>query len=164
MLHRFESLIRGMEECEHCQDLLPDDIVTESGAEVHQVLDIPEVPRTVVNHVLHRRMCPHCQRLTKAQLPPGVPRSPCGPGVMARGTYFTGRLRVSRRETEEAMEDRHGIAISVGGIKNLESRMADALNPAVSEVEAAIQKEKVLNRLPAAIGIPSATARSATPT
>ena len=131
--------------CEHCSGELPDNLEPDSEPTVHQVIDSPIVPRQVINHRLHQCICPHCKRPTRAQLPTGVPRSPFGPGVMARATYFTGRLHASRRATVRALGDLYGVPISVGGVKNIESRVSEALAPAVTEVGVAIQDEPVLN-------------------
>ncbi len=131
--------------CEHCSGELPDNVEPDPDPAVHQVIDSPVVPRQVINHRLHQSICPHCKRQTRAQLPAGVPRSPFGPGVMARATYLTGRLHASRRKTVQALGDLYGVPISVGGLKNIESRVSEALAPAVTEVGVAIQKEPVLN-------------------
>lgn len=131
--------------CELCHGVLSDDQGPDPDPELHQVIDIPETPRNVTNHRLHRRWCPHCGTWTRAQLPPAVPRSPFGPGVVARAAYLTGRLRVSRREAAEALRDMHGVPISLGGVKNLETRMGESLAPAVAEVGTAIQEEEALN-------------------
>lgn len=132
-------------QCEHCSGELPDNVEPDPDPAVHQVIDSPVVPRQVINHRLHQTICPHCKRPTRALLPAGVPRSPFGPGVMARATYLTGRLHASRRQTVQALGDLYGVPISVGGLKNIESRVSEALAPAVTEVGVAIQKEPVLN-------------------
>jgi len=130
--------------CAHCDGVLPEDEV-DPEPDIHQEIDIPPTSREVTNHQLHQRTCPRCKRKTRAKLPVDVPRSPYGPGVMARATYHTGRLRSSRRETAQALADIYGVKISVGAIKNIESRVTKALEPAVAELGAAIQKEKVIN-------------------
>ncbi len=133
------------DQCEHCHGILPDDGPDDPDPVVHQVLDIPPRRRSVVNHRLHARICPLCKKTTRAALPPDVPKSSYGPGVWSTATYFTGRLRCTRREVVQALDDLHDIPMSTGTLNSIETRASEALAPAVAELRAAIQEEPVVN-------------------
>jgi len=57
--------------------------------------------------------------------------------------YCTGRLHVSRRATEEAIETFFQVPVSLGTVSNLEQEMSAALAPAHAEARQALQEAAV---------------------
>lgn len=51
----------------------------------HQAIEVPKIEPDVTEHRLHAVCCldPHCQAITRAKLPHGVPCGMCGPNLMA---------------------------------------------------------------------------------
>ncbi|MFM8275714.1 MAG: IS66 family transposase zinc-finger binding domain-containing protein, partial [Cyanobium sp.] len=45
----------------------------------HQVIEIPKIEPFVIEHQLHRSICPHCHTTTCAELPAGVESGGFGP-------------------------------------------------------------------------------------
>lgn len=106
----------------------------------HQVVEIPEAAATVTEYVLEGVCCPDCRRVTYGELPDGV--AGCvGARLQATLAVLAGRYRGSRREVAEVVEELFGskARVSVGWISQLESRTAEALEPAYEQARRAVQ-------------------------
>jgi transposase len=105
----------------------------------HQVAEIPPVRPDVDEYRLHRLACSCCGTVTRAALPAGVPTSPFGPRLRAILAMFAGSYRLAKRPIQQLASDLFGLDVSLGMISKLERRAADALEPVVAEVAAAIK-------------------------
>jgi len=59
----------------------------------------------VVEYRLHVLTCPECGTETCAELPPGVAQGAFGPRLQAMVSLLSGRYHLSKRDTEEVMDD-----------------------------------------------------------
>lgn len=98
---------------------------------LHQVVDMPLVKPDVTEHRLHATVCDHCATVTRAALPDDVPRSMCGPRLLAFICLLTGAYHLSRRQAVTLLDDVLGIRISLGALSEAEGRLGDALKPVV---------------------------------
>lgn len=110
---------------------------------IHQVVEIPEIVPDVTEHVLGRRRCGHCDTVTTAPLPLGVPRGMCGPRLSALVAYVTGHMRVSRRMAMEFLGDVLHVPLALGTVSNVEATIGDALEEPHSEALSCVQRAKV---------------------
>jgi transposase len=77
--------------------------------------------------------CPACGTETCAELPPGVPQGAFGPRLQAMVSLLSGRYRLSKRDTEEVMDDFFQADVSTGSVCALEQRTSEAIREPVEE-------------------------------
>lgn len=111
----------------------------------HQVFDVPPVKASVHEYQLHSLCCDQCMEVTRAELPVGVPRGQFGPRLQAIVAVCSGAYRLSKRLTEELVQDFFGVDISLGTVANLEQATSEAVAKPVEEVALAIQQEPVVH-------------------
>ena len=99
----------------------------------HQVTEVPPVVAEIVEYRLHVLSCPECGTETCAELPPGVPRGAFGPHLQAMVSLLSGRYRLSKRDTEEVMDDFFQADVSTGSVCALEQRTSEAIREPVEE-------------------------------
>jgi transposase len=122
------------ERCRCCQQPLQGE---DPQPQRHQVTEIPPVKPVVTEYQLHQLVCPVCGEATRAQLPLGVPTGGFGPRVQARAALCTGAYHLSKRTTQELLDDRFGVEAGLGTIANLEQ----ATTQAVAEARAYVQSQ-----------------------
>ena len=132
-------------ECKGCGKALPaESQPNDPKPRRHQVTDLREEPSGVTEHVAHARTCT-CGHVTRATIPPEIARSAFGPRLAAVVAYFIGECQMSRRQTQEAINDLFGIEISLGSIKNLEEEVSEALAEPVEEAAEVVRAAPVKN-------------------
>lgn len=92
----------------------------------HQVIEIPPVVITVIEHRGHARTCEDCGTVTRQPIPPNVAAHVVGTWLTAFLSYMVGRHHLSRRGIKELLGV-FGAQLSLGTIMNLEREVADAL-------------------------------------
>ena len=80
-------------------------------AQVHQVVELPELRAEVMEHRMLCVRCPGCRQLTRAKLPAEVGGKHFGPRLVGLGTLLNGQYRLSRR----ALVDLLGKLLDVPG-------------------------------------------------
>lgn len=108
----------------------------------HQVTELPPIEPEIVEYLLHRLTCANCSRVTRAELPPGVPLKMIGARLQALIAYCTGRLHLSKRTTQEALQDVVGVTLSLGSISDAEKTVSRALAAPIREAHDYIQKQR----------------------
>ena len=142
---RLQEIIRYVpESCHDCGAALP----AEGGPNDpeptwHQTVELPPMAAVVTEHQGHARTCRHCGGVTRASIPESIRAHVFDPCFTAAVAYFTGRLHVSRRDTEEAVETLFQVPVSLGTVSNLEQEAAAALAPAHAEAQQAVQNATV---------------------
>jgi len=111
----------------------------------HQVIETPKAEATVDEYQLHSLTCEGCGTSTSATLPDGVPTGQFGPRLQATVAVCTGAYKLSKRDTEELVEDFFGVPISLGSVANLEQATSEALAAPVEEVAKAIREAPVVH-------------------
>ena len=109
----------------------------------HQVVDIPKIVPFVIEHQLHRLVCPCCRTTTAAELPVGVESGGFGPQLSALVGLLGGAYHLSHRKVQGLLDQVLGVEISTGAINAIRCRLSEALAQAVEEVKAAIRLEQV---------------------
>ena len=111
----------------------------------HQVTEIPPVRATVTEYQLHTLACSHCQTLTEASLPEGIPSGAFGPGVQALTSLLSAGYRLSKRKVQLLLSDAFGVSMSLGSVSQLEQTTSAAVAPAVEAAQQYIQEQEATN-------------------
>src|SRR5262249_32450725 len=109
----------------------------------HQVIEIPPLKPVITAYQWHQLMCLACGATTRAPWPDGVPRRTYGPRVQATVALCTGAYRLSKRTTQQVLEEVFGVPMSVGTISPLEQATTEALAAPVEEARTYIHEQEV---------------------
>lgn len=109
----------------------------------HQVTEIPKPEPQVTEYRLHALECPRCGGTTRAELPGGVARGAFGSRLQAIVGVCTGVYRLSKRTTEDLLQDLLGAKISLGSVSACEEAVSEALAEPVEEARAYVQEQAV---------------------
>jgi transposase len=109
----------------------------------HQVIEIPPIQPVVTEYQWPQLVCPDCGESTRAPWPQGVPSGTYGPRVHATGALCTGSYRLSKRTTQQAMEDLFDVSMSVGTISQSEKTTTAVLAEPVEEAHDYVQEQSV---------------------
>jgi transposase len=127
-------------QCHRCQHPLQGD---DPQPYRPQVTDLPPVKPIVTEYQVHRVLCPACGAPTRAELPLGLPPGGFGPRVQAITALCTGAYHLSKRTTQEVMEDLCGLPMSLGTLTHLEQATVQALATPVTAAQAYVQAQPV---------------------
>jgi transposase len=108
----------------------------------HQFVDLPPIVPEVVEHQCHALPC-SCGAVTRAALPPELPDSPFGPGLVAMAATLTGACHLSKRRTLDFINNVLNVPMSLGGVSNCEAQTARALAEPVAAIHEYIQGSPV---------------------
>jgi len=109
----------------------------------HQVIELPPIQPVVTEYQWHQLVCAICGEVTRAPWPMGVPSGTYGPRVQATVALYTGAYRLSKRTTQQMMDDVFGVPVSVGTISQLEQATTAAIAAPVEDAQTAVQGQKV---------------------
>lgn len=108
--------------------------------ERRQIIDIPEVSPTCVEHRAYEVRC-NCGRVTRSKFPSGVKSNVSyGRVVMGMVAYLHGRQYIPYKRTAELLSEFFGLSISTGGIRNLLSRMSEKSIGCYDHIKSEIQR------------------------
>jgi transposase len=124
--------------CARCQQPLTGD---DPQPQRHQVVEIPPIQPVVTEYHLHQLVCPVCGATTRAAWPEGVTTRAYGPRVQAITALCTGAYRLSKRTTQQLLDDLFGVAMSLGTISTLEAATVEAVTAPVEEAHAYVQEQ-----------------------
>jgi len=99
----------------------------------------------VTEYQLHTLACPHCQTLTEATLPDGVPSGAFGPRVQALTGLLSGGYRLSKRKVQSLLSDGFGVEMSLGSVTQQEQIVSEARSEPVTSAHAYIQEQEAVN-------------------
>ena len=99
----------------------------------------------VTEYRLHVLRCAHCDLLTEAEWPVGVPRSPFGASVHAWVGLLSGGYRQSKRNVRALLADAFRVALSPGTVCRLEHTVSDAVAAPVVAAQAYVQQQEAAN-------------------
>lgn len=129
-------------QCAHCSASLPE--VIDRWAKRYQVTELPAFEPHTTEYRRHAVQCACCQHTTRAPLDPNViPSSPFGPRLMSAVALLTGVYHLSRRKTVQLLSDLVGVNISLGAVSAVEARVSAAVEPAVQEACAVVNRAAV---------------------
>src|SRR5918912_2093887 len=135
-----EVVVLKPEHCRHCHAPLSGDNPTPFR---HQVLEIPPIKPVITEYQWHQLVCPACGETTRAPWPAGVPSGTYGPRVHATVALCTGSYRLSKRTTQQVMDDLFGVPMSVGTISPSEQATTAVVAEPVAEARAHVQEQAV---------------------
>jgi transposase len=135
-----EVVVIKAEQCTHCQaPLLGED----PAPWRHQVIEIPPMTPVVTEYQWHQLVCAACGEVTRAPWPEGVPSGTYGPRVQATVSLCTGSYRLSKRATQQMMDEVFGVPMSVGTIGPLEQATTAAVAVPVEEARRYVHEQEV---------------------
>ena len=135
-----EVVIIKPKECMHCHASLAGD---DPQPWRHQVIAIPPIKPVVTEYQWHQLACPACGEATRAPWPAGGSSGTYGPRVQATVALCTGAYRLSKRMTQQMMEDVFGVPMSVGTISLLEQTTTAAVAAPVEEARTYVHAQAV---------------------
>src|SRR5215467_14321340 len=135
-----EVVVLKPDRCSGCHALLGGDDPTPFR---HQVIEIPPIQSVVTEYQWHQLVCAGCREVTRAPWPEGVPSGTYGPRVQATVALYTGSYRVSKRTTQQMMDDVFGVPMSVGTISQLEHATTAAVAAPVEEARTYVHEQAV---------------------
>jgi transposase len=135
-----EVVVLKPERCSGCHAPLVGDDPTPFR---HQVLEIPPIKPVITEYQWHQLVCPACGATTRAPWPEGVPRGTYGPRVHATVALCTGSYRLSKRTTQQVMDDLFGVPMSASTISQSEKVTTAVVAEPVAEARAHVQAQAV---------------------
>jgi transposase len=135
-----EVVVLKPTQCPHCRAPLAGD---DPQPWRHQVIEIPPIKPLVTEYQWHQLACPACGAATRAPWPAGVPSGTYGPRVQATVALCTGAYRLSKRTTQQVMEEVFGVPMSVGTISPLERATTEAVAAPVEAARTYVQAQAV---------------------
>jgi len=128
------------EACRRCGTLLQG----EDPAPVrHQVIEIPPITPLVIEHRLHRLVCPCCSTSTCALLPADVEASRYGPRLSALVGLLGSAFPLSFSKTQALLDQLLGVEISRGAIATIRERISATLEQPMQEALAFARQQPV---------------------
>ena len=109
-----------------------------------QKWELPEVVPLVIEHRLHRLLCPECGTAVLAQ-GDGVSASAFGPRLEAHIAVMAGVYRLSRRQIVEMLEEMFGTTLSVGAVDATIMRMSGVLADPWRELRNAVRHAQAVH-------------------
>lgn len=107
----------------------------------HQVIEIPPITPLVIEHRLHRLVCPCCSTSTCGALPADVETSHYGPRLSALVGLLGSAFPLSFSKTQALLDQLLGVEISCGTIATIRRRLSAALvSPMAEALQAARQQ------------------------
>src|SRR5215813_3362017 len=109
----------------------------------HQVIEIPPIQPVVTEYQWHQLACPACGETTRAPWPAGVPSGTYGPRVQATVALCTGAYRLSKRTTQQVLDELFGVPMSVGTISQSEKTTTAVIAEPVKEARGYVEAQSV---------------------
>jgi len=128
--------------CEGCGALL---LGEDAHPVRHQVTELARIEPEVVEYRQHTIPCLACGAQTTPDWPADMPIGSFGPRVEATVGYLTGRMGISQRDVEEAMDALFHTDLALGSVSALEQKVSAALSQPVEEAHAYVQQQPVIN-------------------
>ena len=116
--------------CRRCGTLLHGE---DSDPLRHQVIEIPPITPEVIEHRLHRLVCPCCSTSTCATLPADVEASHYGPRLSALVGLLGSAFPLSFSKTQGLLNQLLGIEMSRGAIAAIRERISATLEQPMQE-------------------------------
>jgi transposase len=109
----------------------------------HQVTELPPLARVVTEYRLHAVRCMGCGHMTRAALPPDVPRGAFGPRLQATIAVLAGAWRLGHRPIRDVLRTLFGVEVALGAVTDAQQVAAAALARPVTAAEAAARAAPV---------------------
>jgi len=114
--------------CAHCQAALPAHAGPHDPPPTwHQVAELPALAAEVTEYQGHARVCPHCGRIARAEIPATIRGHSFGPNLAAALAYLSGRCHCSKRCVQEIAQTIFEVPVALGSVTQVEQEMSAAL-------------------------------------
>ena len=110
----------------------------------HQVIEIPPIKPVVIEHRLHRLVCPCCSTSTCATLPADVEASRYGPRLSALVGLLGSAFPLSFSKTQALLNQLLGVEISCGTIATIRRGLSAALEQPMNQAIAFARQQQVV--------------------
>jgi transposase len=139
-----EIIIHRVNKCQHCHRTLRK--IPVLSLEKRQLLEIPEIKLSVIEHQSEIKKCPDCKKLTKGDFPEELSKTvQYGNRVCSFLTACQNYMLLPYRRTAEFFNYLFGQSISEGTIKNINKRFYNRLEPTESIIKQSIIESKTIN-------------------
>ncbi|KRO91551.1 MAG: hypothetical protein ABR96_05650 [cyanobacterium BACL30 MAG-120619-bin27] len=128
--------------CRRCGTLLQE-VGEDPDPMRHQVIEIPPITPLVIEHRLHRLVCPCCSTSTCATLPADVEASHYGPRLSALVGLLGSAFPLSFSKTQALLQQLVGVEMSCGAIARVRQRLSSALAEPMAQALAAARRQPV---------------------
>jgi transposase len=135
-----EVVVLKPKQCRSCQAPLSGE---DASPFRHQVIEMPPIKPVITEYHWHQLTCSECGETTRAPWPDGVPSGTYGPRIQATVALCTGAYRLSKRTTQQAMDEVFGVPMSVGTISQLEQATTAAIATPVEEARTYVHEQAV---------------------
>jgi transposase len=110
----------------------------------HQVIEIPPITPVVIEHRLHRLVCPCCSTSTCATLPADVEAASYGPKLSALVGLLGSAFPLSFSKTQALLDQLLGVEISCGTIATIRRGLSAALEQPINQAIAFARQQPVV--------------------
>jgi transposase len=110
----------------------------------HQVIEIPPIKPVVIEHRLHRLVCPCCSTSTCATLPADVEATRYGPKLSALVGLLGSAFPLSFSKTQALLSQLLGVEISCGTIAKIRRGLSAALEQPMNQAIAFARQQQVV--------------------
>jgi transposase len=119
-------------------------IMSESVPEKRQVFDIPHPKIEITEHLLHRKICPHCRAVNKAAAPASAP-APVnyGENVRSYAVYLQHGQLLPEDRLAQLFDDVFGLKIAPRTLVSYGEHMAETLAPWQDNLQTALNHAPV---------------------
>jgi transposase len=128
--------------CDNCGGLL---LGEDHHPQRHQVSELPEIQPEIIEYQLHSLTCHACGKKNQGLWPSDMPSGSFGPRTQATIGYLSGRMGISRRDSQELLGTLFHLDISLGSISAQEKRVSQALEKAVAEADGHVRSQPIAN-------------------
>lgn len=119
-----------------------------------QVIDVPPVEVSAIDHLLFKVRCPNCQRLNKAEWPTEAKAAVSyGGGLRSLAVWLLDRHGVPVDRVAEILHELTGTEISAGSVLSWQAKLANSLGDFDDHARRALIAARVLHADETGIGI-----------
>ncbi len=111
----------------------------------HQVIEIPPITPLVIEHRLHRLVCPCCSTSTCAPLPADLEVSRYGPRLSSLIALLGAAFPLSIRKSQALLQQVLGVKLSRASIVRSLQRVSAALEQPTTAAHRALQQQPVVS-------------------
>jgi transposase len=131
-------------QCDACGSLISSDRIA-LFPETRQIIDLPPIRFEVTEHRAQTAQC-RCGKIHVAQFPASLTQAvQYGPHIKAAAVYLTQYQQLPIDRTAQALLDLFGLPLSTGTVQNCINEAAQALLPAVQQINQVIRVSPVVH-------------------
>ena len=139
-----QVIIAAVAPCQACHADLQ--AVAPHSVPRRQVTALPVVVPVVIETQQHAVVCPHCQRVNRGVLPPGLAATrQFGPPLEATVVYLKHTQHLSSARVVQVRHDCYGVRVCEGAVDAIVPRAGRAAQDAAATIRAAVQASPIIH-------------------